>query len=62
MSNEYRNKFIKDTYKSYLIKFNKVKDRELIEHLAKYDNTTDYIRTLINEDIQAFKRQYNIDD
>ena len=41
----------------YSIVFNKEKDKDIIEKLDSLDNRTDYIRTLIRQDMEREKKE-----
>lgn len=49
---EYQNAFIKNTYKAYTIRFNREKEKNIIDFLEKKGKTTDYIRKLIEKDLE----------
>lgn len=46
--------FVKDTYRSFSIKLNRVKDKELIDYIESKDNATAYLKQLVTE---AMKKQ-----
>lgn len=48
----YIREFNKTKTKRYTFTFNKVNDKEIIEHLDNVPNKNDYIRQLILEDMQ----------
>ena len=51
--NKYTIDFIRNTYFQLSLKFSKQKDKDILEHLSKIENVTDYIRKLIRKDIDT---------
>ena len=49
--NKYRVDFIRNNYFQLSLKFNRIKDKDILEHLKKKENDTEYIRNLIKQDI-----------
>ena len=47
-----KNQYYKKNYYSVLLRFNLMKDFEVIYELENQDNITDYIRKLIIEDLE----------
>lgn len=45
----YQQKFAKETYKTYAIRFSKTKDKDIIDKLDSEPNKTDFIRGLIRK-------------
>ena len=43
--------FIKDNYRSFAIKLNRGKDKELIDYIESQENATEFIRQLIKKDM-----------
>lgn len=54
---EYQNGFIRDTYKTYAIKFNKDKDKEVLEYLYTKESPTKFIRQCIIEYMEKEKNK-----
>lgn len=52
---EYQNDFMKDTYKTYAIKFNRDKDKDVLEYLSTKDSVTGFIRQCIVEYMEKEK-------
>ena len=52
--------YIRKKYKQIVCKFERVKDEPIINHLESMKNITDYIRTLINEDLKHGKETEQI--
>ena len=48
---KYRVDFIRNNYFQLSLKFNRIKDKDILEHLKKKENATEYIRNLIKQDI-----------
>jgi hypothetical protein len=48
---DYMKEFNKNTYRCFIVKLNKTKDEEIIKKMESLDNKNDYIRKLIQKDI-----------
>lgn len=57
--NSYRNEFNKKTYRIVGMSLNREKDAELLEYLDTIPNVTNYLRTLVLEDMKKKKEQKN---
>lgn len=53
---KYQNAFIRNTYQAYTVRFNKEKDSDVIDFLEKKGKITDYIRKLIEADMEREKK------
>lgn len=49
-------KYEREKKKTYLIAFNKISDKELIEYFDKVENKSMYVRKKIKEDIEKEKK------
>ena len=50
---EKQSKFIKETYRPFIIRMAKLKEADIIEFMESQDNLTGYIRGLIRQDMEA---------
>ena len=50
------NKYTKEHSKSYLIRFNRDTEQDIIKYLDSLDNKQGYIKNLIKDDIERNKR------
>lgn len=49
---EQQNKWKKEHYKAYTLRFNQVSDQDIIEKLESVENRADYIRNLIRKNME----------
>lgn len=52
---KYQVNFLRDTYRTFVIRLKKEGDKKMIDYLTKQDNVTDYIKTLIQADMKKKK-------
>ena len=50
---EQQNRWKKEHYKAYTLRFNHVSDQDIIEKLESVENRADYIRNLIRKDMES---------
>lgn len=53
----YQISYYKENYRSFNIRFSRKNDQELISYLESQDNLAEYIRKLVNKDIENKKRK-----
>ena len=52
---KYQVNFLRDTYRTFVVRLKKEGDKKLISFLEKQDNVTEYIKNLIVEDMKKKK-------
>ena len=59
---EYNNTYNRNNYRSFSMRLNNEKEKDIIQWLESQDSLKDYLLTLIKKDIEKSKKKHNKKD